>query len=88
MNPCDNCGGSGKVHSHNNMCWVCNGTGKVKAPKNRNTELVQTGAHPEVWTVETIDSKSGDVWTTHFAGPDARQRAQSYMLQLRRTSID
>jgi hypothetical protein len=25
--PCKQCGGSGKVHSHNDICWVCDGTG-------------------------------------------------------------
>ncbi len=25
---CKQCGGTGKVHSHNDICWVCDGTGK------------------------------------------------------------
>jgi hypothetical protein len=31
---CDNCDGSGKVHSHNPECWECDGRGWVKGNDN------------------------------------------------------
>ena len=30
---CDNCDGTGEVHSHNPRCWVCHGSGKKTLPK-------------------------------------------------------
>lgn len=26
--PCETCGGTGEVHSHNPRCWDCHGTGR------------------------------------------------------------
>ena len=26
---CDECDGTGKVHSHNDKCWECNGRGRI-----------------------------------------------------------
>ncbi|MBP7568800.1 MAG: hypothetical protein KBA95_01955, partial [Acidobacteria bacterium] len=31
--PCKQCDGSGKVHSHNDICWVCDGTGHAPSQK-------------------------------------------------------
>jgi DnaJ-class molecular chaperone len=31
--PCKQCSGSGKVHSHNDICWVCDGTGHAPGQK-------------------------------------------------------
>lgn len=30
MKTCDTCDGSGKVHSHNPLCWTCGGKGYVR----------------------------------------------------------
>ncbi|MGC4084754.1 MAG: hypothetical protein QM736_22235 [Vicinamibacterales bacterium] len=41
-------------------------------------EIVKTGERPEVWTVEAIDEKRGDVFSASFFGPKARERAEEY----------
>ena len=33
---------------------------------------------PNDWHVETIDSKTGDIFAAVFSGPDAEERAREY----------
>lgn len=44
-------------------------------------EILKTEDRPEVWTVEAIDDKSGDVYSAMFVGPRARERAQEYAVE-------
>jgi len=30
MIQCENCDGTGRVHSHNDKCWICHGKGKIE----------------------------------------------------------
>lgn len=45
---------------------------------NLPAEIVKTGEQPEIWAVEALDLKAGDVYSATFYGPDARERAEEY----------
>ncbi len=50
----------------------------VEAQRELQYEAFQDKQSPSDWRVESTDIKSGDVFVTVFAGPDARERAEEY----------
>lgn len=38
---CPTCDGTGKVHSHNPLCWTCGGSGKTTLEKAKEAERME-----------------------------------------------
>lgn len=63
---CDECDGSGEVHSHNPRCWECRGKGKIpksqyEARKKREAEAIADRKRREFvdsnWWIMTDEEK-------------------------------
>ena len=53
---CPTCGGDGKVHSHNPICWTCHGNGTTTperaAQAKADEERIRTTFRARTWGYE------------------------------------